>query len=231
MSSPIPSRTVSTTASPAAIRYEPSCEKLDDNAAETNAGLIETIAKIQKKVYEDSGHAMRGVHAKSNGVLVGELRVLDNLPPELAQGLFSQPGIYRVVMRLSTIPGDILDDSVSVPRGLAIKVVGVSGVRVSGSEADVTQDFVFANGPTFPKGHPKAFLSTLKLLAGTTDEARGLKKVLSTVMRGAEKLVESVGGESPTPVRFRADRNQATVIEPRSIAGLPRRLIAPTHRK
>ena len=38
----------------------------------------------------------------------------------------------------------------------------------------------------------------LKLLAGTTDKAPGLKKVLSTVMRGAEKLVESVGGESPT---------------------------------
>jgi hypothetical protein len=28
-------------------------------------------------------------------------------------------------MRFSTIPGDILDDSVSAPRGLAIKIIGV----------------------------------------------------------------------------------------------------------
>ena len=85
------------------------------------------------------------------------------------------------------------------PRGLAIKVVGV--VRAHGcraAEGDSTQDFVFANGPVFSKGHPKSFLSTLKLLAGTTDKAQGFKKALSTVMRGAEKLLESVGGQSPT---------------------------------
>jgi hypothetical protein len=181
-----------------AVRYQPSVEKLDENEAETKVGLVETITKIQKKVYEDSGHAARGVHAKSHGVLLGELRVVDGLPPVLAQGLFSTPGTYPLVMRFSTIPGDILDDNVSVPRGLAIKAVGVPGERVEGSEADVTQDFVFANGPVFPKGHPKSFLSTLKLLAGTTDKAPGMKKALSFVMRGVEKLVESVGGESPT---------------------------------
>jgi hypothetical protein len=181
-----------------AVRYQPSVEKLEEHEAETNAGLVETITKIQKKVYEDSGHAARGVHAKSHGILIGELRVLDSLPPVLAQGLFAKAGAYPVVMRLSTIPGDVLDDNVSVPRGLAIKVVGVPGGRVAGSEADVTQDFVFANGPAFSTGHPKSFLSTLKLLAGTTDKAPGFKKALSFVMRGVEKLVESVGGESPT---------------------------------
>jgi hypothetical protein len=181
-----------------AVRYEPFMEKLDDDEAATNAGLIETITRIQTKVYQDSGQAMRGVHAKSHGILIGELRVLENLPALLVQGLFSKPGTYPVIMRFSTIPGDVLDDNVSVPRGLAIKVVGVPGARVCGSEQDVTQDFVCANGPVFPKGHPKSFLSSLKLVAGTTDKAPGLKKALSTVMRGAEKLVESVGGESPT---------------------------------
>lgn len=198
MSTPTPSNDGALSLAPAAIRYEPSMEKTDNNESETNAGLIDTISKIQKKVYSDSGHAARGVHAKCHGVLVGELRVLDNLPPVLAQGLFSKPGNYPVVMRLSTIPGDVLDDNVSVPRGLAIKVVGVAGDRVAGSEADATQDFVFSNGPVFAKSHPDSFLSTLKLLAGTTDRAPGLKKVLSTVMRGAEKLLESVGGESST---------------------------------
>ncbi len=181
-----------------ALKYEPSMEVSGDDEQETNAHLIETIAKIQTKVYGDTGHAMRGVHAKCHGVLVGSLTVLDDLPRELAQGLFSKPGTYPVVLRLSTIPGDILDDNVSVPRGLAIKVGGVSGPRVSGSEADATQDFVFANGAAFAKSSPHGFLSTLKLLAATTDKAPALKKALSTVMRGAERLVESVGGKSPT---------------------------------
>jgi hypothetical protein len=182
----------------AAVRYQPSLEKLDDDEAETNSGLVQTITQIQKKVYEDSGHAARGVHAKSHGILVGELRVHEGLPPVLAQGLFAAPAVYPSIMRFSTIPGDVLDDAVSVPRGLAIKVLGVAGERVAGSEGDTTQDFVLANGPVFPKGHPKGFLGTLKLLAGTTDKAPGLKKALSFVMRGVERLVESVGGQSPT---------------------------------
>jgi hypothetical protein len=173
-------------------------EVVDEKEHETNAHLIETIARIQTKVYDDAGHATRGVHAKCHGVMVGTLRVLDDLPPDLRQGLFANPGTYEVVVRLSTIPGDILDDNISVPRGLAMKVVGVAGPRVTGSEADVTQDFVFANGAAFSKKAPQGFLSTLKLLAGTTDKAPALKKALSTVMRGAEKLVESLGGKSPT---------------------------------
>jgi hypothetical protein len=182
----------------APIRYDSSIEQIDKDEAETNQGLIDAITYIQNKVYEDSKHASRGVHAKSHGVLVGELRVLDNLPPVLAQGLFAHSGTYPVVMRFSTIPGDVLDDNISVPRGLAIKAIGVRGARVAGSEGDTTQDFVLANGPAFAKAHPKDFLQTLKLLAKTTDRAPALKKALSTVMRGAEKLVESVGGESPT---------------------------------
>ncbi len=181
-----------------ALKFLPSMEVVDEKEHETNAHLIETIARIQTKVYDDAGHATRGVHAKCHGVMVGTLRVLDDLPPDLRQGLFANPGTYEVVVRLSTIPGDILDDNISVPRGLAMKVVGVAGPRVTGSEADVTQDFVFANGAAFSKKAPQGFLSTLKLLAGTTDKAPALKKALSTVMRGAEKLVESLGGKSPT---------------------------------
>jgi hypothetical protein len=180
------------------VLYDPSLEKFDDDESETNQGLIETITKIQKKVHEDSAHASRGVHAKGQGILVGELKVLEGLPDYLAQGLFASAATYPVVMRFSTIPGDILDDNISVPRGLALKVVGVPGERVLGAEGDSTQDFVLANGPVFPKAHPKNFLSTLKQLAATTDKAPGLKKLLSVVMRGAEKLLESVGGQSST---------------------------------
>jgi hypothetical protein len=183
---------------PNPIRYDATVETPDTDEAQTNQGLIDTITQIQSKVYGDSSHAARGVHAKGHGILIGELRILENLPPVLAQGLFARAGTYPIVMRFSTIPGDVLDDGVSVPRGLAIKVVGVPGARAPGSEGEVTQDFVLANGPVFAKAHPKDFLHTLKLLASSTDKAPGLKKALSVVMRGTEKALEAVGAQSST---------------------------------
>jgi len=180
------------------LRYQPSFEQVEADEPVINAQLIDTINRIQSKVHADSGHAKRGVHAKSHGIVVGEFRVLDELPAVLAQGLFAKPATYPAVLRFSTIPGDVLDDNVSVPRGLAVKVIGVHGQRVDGSLNDVTQDFALANGPVFAKPDPKSFSTTLKLLATTTDKAPGLKRALSAVMRGAEKLLESVGSQSST---------------------------------
>jgi hypothetical protein len=55
--------------------------------------------------------------------------MLAGRPPALAQGSFAWPAPYPVVLRSSTSPGDILDDSISSPRGLALKVIGVDGAR------------------------------------------------------------------------------------------------------
>ena len=182
--------------SPTALRYTASMEVPEDSEAETNDGLIETMGKISQATFEHSGHASRSVHAKAHGVMRGTMTVLDGLPPQLAQGLFAKPGKYDVALRFSTLPGDILDDSVSTPRGLAVKVIGVQGPRLPGSESESTQDFVMVNGPAFAAPTPAKFLSNLKLLAATTDKAEGAKKVLSAVARGAETMIEAFGGKS-----------------------------------
>jgi hypothetical protein len=183
---------------PVPVRYQPSMETIGAHEAKTIRGIIEIMDRIQTIVAEDVGDAKRAVHAKAHGLLVGELEVLPDLPPVLAHGLFATPRTYPAALRLSTIPGDVLDDAVSVPRGAALKIVDVTGPRVAGSEQDVTQDFLFLNGKAFSAATPDAFLRTLKLLAATTDKAPGLKKVLSSVVRGLEKIVEGVGGQSPT---------------------------------
>ena len=146
---------------------------------------------------EHYGHAVRSVHAKSHGILKAELTVLPDLPPEFAQGMFAVPGVYQAVLRISTNPGDILSDSISVPRGLALKVMEVGGARLSGAEGN-SQDFVMVNGPVFTAPNAKAFLKSLKLLAKTTDRAEWAKKALSAVLRGAERALEAVGGGSAT---------------------------------
>ncbi len=179
-----------------ALRFSVSMEVPEQTEAETNDGLIETLGKISQTTLEHSGHAIRSVHAKSHGVMRGTITVLDGLPPQLAQGLFAKPGRYDIAMRFSTLPGDILDDSVSTPRGLAVKVIGVQGSRLPGSEGDATQDFVMVNGPAFAAPTPAKFLTNLKMLAVTTDTAEGAKKVLSAVARGTETVIEAFGGKS-----------------------------------
>jgi hypothetical protein len=182
----------------APLRFEPHYETPEADEAQTTSGMNETLHRIQQKVLDDSGHAFRPVHAKSHGILRGELHVAPNLPAELAQGVFARCRTYPVVMRLSTVPGDILDDAVSTPRGAALKIIGVEGPRLPGTENDVTQDFVLINGPAFGTPTAKAFARNLKLVAATTDKAPGLKKVLSAVFRGAEKVSEALGHESAT---------------------------------
>lgn len=180
------------------LRYDSSMEIAEEDDVETTAGLIETMQKITAITTRDYGRGVRSVHAKCHGLLIGKMTVIDGLPPHLAQGLFARAGAYDVVLRISTIPGDILDDNVSTPRGMAVKVIGVDGERLAGSAGDVTQDFVMVNGPAFLKSNAKDFLGSAKLLAATTDKGKGLKKAFSTIARGTEKLLESVGGQSGT---------------------------------
>jgi hypothetical protein len=180
------------------LLFDPSFEQIPDDEAQTSKELAETLHSIMETTFKDDGHANRSVHAKAHGLLKGRVTVLDGLPPELAQGAFARPGTMAAFLRFSTNPGDILDDKVSTPRGLAIKLVGVEGPRLPGSEGEVTQDFVMQNAKAFTAATPKAFLKTLKLLAKTTDKAPGMKKALSAVLRGVESTIESMGGESGT---------------------------------
>jgi hypothetical protein len=179
------------------IPYTANVEQPEVDEAQTTRELIETLTKISARVYEDTHHAMRSVHAKSHALLQGTLTIESQLPEELAQGVFASPNTHPVILRFSSTPGDWLKDSVSTPRGLAIKIFDVCGERLPDA-AGLTQDFVFVNGPAFAAPDAKHFLKSLKLLAGTTDRAQGLKSALSLALRGVERAVEAVGGESGT---------------------------------
>jgi hypothetical protein len=180
----------------APLRFSPDLAQPTPEEAEINGKIDHQMGKIRQKTYEDSGHAIRSVHAKSHGILQAELQIDAELPEVLAQGIFAQPGRHDVLMRFSTIPGDILPDSVSTPRGVAIKIFNVEGERLPGSEASTNQDFILVNSPTFQAPDAKAFLSSLKPIVATTDRVEGLKKVVSAAARGIETVVEAVGGES-----------------------------------
>lgn len=182
--------------SPAPCPFTPAIETRPPGEDKAQARIDRGMTYIQKKTFADYGHPVRAVHAKSHALLQGELLVLDSLPATLAQGLFARPATYPVVMRLSTTPGDILDDSFSTPRGMAIKVMEVEGARLPDSEGDRTQDFIMVNAPAFGAATPEAFALTVGPTAATTDTGQGWKKAISLAFRGIEAALDVVGLQS-----------------------------------
>jgi catalase len=180
---------------PSPVRYTPDVEQFREDEQETVDKLNEAFDEIQTKTNEDYGHAVRAVHAKPHAILKGSLTVQSGLAPELAQGLFATPGEHSAYARISTNPGDILDDAIALPRGLALKVADVAGERLPGAEG-ATQDFIMINGPTFLAPDAKKFAGNLALLAKTTDKAEGAKVALSKVLQVVNSALGAVGLES-----------------------------------
>ncbi len=178
------------------VPYRPDVETPIPDETEYDRKLTDAMLGVSKTVWQDTGHVRRSVHAKSHGVLRGELEVLPATPREYAQGMFAAPARFPTILRLSTTPGDVLDDTVSTPRGLAVKVVGVPGERLPGSEGDCTQNFVLGNSRAFNVRDAKDFLGNVHRLGTFTDKVPNLKKVVSAISRGAEHALEAVGGQS-----------------------------------
>src|SRR6478609_7408392 len=118
----------------APVRFSPDIENIRPDEAGTVEALNQAFATILETTAHDYGHSVRSVHAKAHGILEGTLEIAAGLPPELKQGLFARPGGHRVFMRLSTNAGDILPDTISLPRGLALKVLDVEGERIPGAD-------------------------------------------------------------------------------------------------
>ncbi len=180
----------------APVRYRSDIEQVQADEQEIVGQLNSAFDTILERTNEDYGHAVRSVHAKSHGVLEGELTVEAGLPPELAQGLFATPGMHKVLLRLSTNAGDILPDVIGLPRGLAMKVFDAPGERLPGSEG-TAQDFIMINGKIFTARTAEKFLGNLKMLAKTTDRLEGTKKMVSTALRGVRAALDAVGVEAP----------------------------------
>ncbi|MBE7211735.1 MAG: hypothetical protein INR65_12015, partial [Gluconacetobacter diazotrophicus] len=112
---------------PEYLAYRDNLETPAPDESETFAKIVQVMTDGQNITRQRYGTAVRISHAKAHGLLKGKLRVLDNLPPEPALGLFARPDTYPVVVRMATAPGELLDDSkVSTDRGMSLKVFDVA---------------------------------------------------------------------------------------------------------
>jgi hypothetical protein len=133
------------------VRYQEDLERPFPDEEELVRRIVGAMERANRQVATKHRHGLRDAHAKSHGILAGELRIEPDLPAHLAQGLFAAPRSHPVIVRFSTSPGDLRSDRVPVPRGMAIKVIGVDGPRALDDGA-TTQDFLLVNHPTLPFG-------------------------------------------------------------------------------
>ena len=178
------------------VHYTPELEVPGAEEAEAIEAVVRDLRSIQETTSRDYGHAVRGVHAKGQALVRGQLRIHDHLPPDLAHGLFAVPGEHEAILRFSTNPGDVLDDAISVPRGLAIKIFGVEGERLPDAPETDTQDLLLANGPAFGAPDARAFHHLLRLLSLSTDRAESMKKALSWTLGEIQRALTATGHRS-----------------------------------
>ncbi|MEI5689002.1 catalase family protein [Sphingomonas kyungheensis] len=180
------------------LRYSPDIETPETDEQESINGIIQGMTQESQTVEKRDGHAVRASHAKSTACVIGKLIVAPGLPPELAQGLFADPGTFDVAVRFAQGPGEKLGDRVSTHRGMSIKVFGVEGTKLPGHDAP-TQDFVLASGTTFPAATAAGFLSQAKKIGLTVPMPEGVKSAAASVARNINKVLNAVGaGPSPT---------------------------------
>lgn len=135
------------------VRFDSGVEVKQPTEDADIAECLVVLKRMQVRAHEKHRYAVRGAHAKSHGLLKATLKIYDDLPEELRQGIAKTPTTYPVIIRLSTAAPDIYHDAIASYRGFAMKLIGVPGKKMHPEphERDaVTQDFILANGKNLP---------------------------------------------------------------------------------
>ncbi|MGA3796384.1 catalase family protein [Pseudomonas fluorescens] len=125
-------------------------ELVADNEAAMTRDIIQTAVRIVDQ-HRESTRYLRDAHAKAHGCVKAEVQVLPELPGELRQGVFSEPGkIWQATIRLSNGNAYPQFDSIRDARGMAIKLFDVPGKQLlSDRQGRGEQDFVMFSHPNF----------------------------------------------------------------------------------
>jgi hypothetical protein len=178
------------------VRYSDEIEVKQPNEDEDSRAVVESMARVNKIMFERYRHAVRDAHAKNHGILRGELEIYGNLPEHLAQGLFKEPRKYPVIIRFSTAPGMIEPDKKSSQRGMAIKIIGVEGEKFLDEDRDaLTQDFLLVNYPIIPTGTVKDYLDQQKKVEEYINTPELFQSVQGAMLVAGRKIKNLIGKE------------------------------------
>ena len=168
--------------------------------------IAELISRaIEKKYPPEKRPARRDAHPKAHGCVRARFAVDALLPQNLAQGVFVPGNTYDAWIRFSNgnadpARADIKGDA----RGMAIKLMGVPGVKLLPEESTgQTQDFILINHPVFFIDDPQDYLKLIErgessnpLVKMTAPFALGVKGALIARAISKKKI------ENPLSTRF-----------------------------
>ena len=125
-------------------------EEVPPDEAALTQSIIEDAIRIVEQ-HRDNTRVLRDAHAKAHGCVKAQVTVLQNLVPELRQGVLAEPGkTWQAWMRLSNGNAYPQFDSARDARGMAIKLLDVPGEKLLSSKATAgDQDFVMFNNSVF----------------------------------------------------------------------------------
>jgi hypothetical protein len=187
--------------SEAYVEYSDDVEQRLPDEDELIDKIVEALKRNNEQTSAKYKHGLRDAHAKSHGVLRGELTVYPDLDSPLRHGLFAMPATYPVIARISSGFGEIRSDQIHFVRGMAIKVLGVQGPKVPGYDGQA-QDFLLVNNPTIAFGDVRAYHDTLRFSALQAKAPDVTLKATGTLARIAAGILKTVGVAPPIPIEM-----------------------------
>ena len=151
-----------------------------EEAAQIDHIVQLTIQQLQRR-YAGDAQVLRGVHPKAHGCVRAEFTVRPDLPESLRVGVFAEPGKrYDAWVRFSNATALVQPDSAVTAgtppqhdsRGMAIKLMGVSGTSLVPVNGALTQDFLLINQPVFAFANVEDYEVVSRVLQENNDSAK-----------------------------------------------------------
>jgi Catalase len=152
----------------------------------------QSVIDVSRKIQDDKGPDLRQLHAKSHGLVHGKFIVNSSVPDGMGFGVFTEPGKdYPIWVRFSNgsppkVRGVLQSDTEPDARGMAIKLMGVDGIKLMDDE-EGTQDFVLLNFPCFFIRDAQGYLALFRYRAGEILSPE-LKAVVDSALAIQEKI-------------------------------------------
>lgn len=183
------------------VRYRDGLETIADDEESMIEQILASMARANVAVADKHRHGLRDAHAKSHGIVRGELRVHADAPEAYRQGLFARAAVFPVIVRFSSAPGDLRSDRLRAPHGMAVKVLHVEGERAVDDGAD-TQDFLLVNSPTLPFGTLDRYLKLQKILEAQPSLSDNQMDRQSRNARALAAILKAAGRDLPVPLEI-----------------------------
>ncbi|MBV8636172.1 MAG: catalase family protein [Burkholderiaceae bacterium] len=175
------------------------------------AKIADLTARLQDKIAKQyaGGLMRRDAHPKMHGVVKAEFTVEPGLAGEWRIGVFREPRTYQAWIRFSNQNAEIQSDLKGDIRGMAIKLIGVSGAKLLDPEQLCeTHDFILISTPKFVTHDVAEFDALVKaMMAGMLQTVwffvthlRAFWNLVSAMKKPSSPL--AIRYWSPTPYLF-----------------------------